>query len=98
MTDPVGPLERAVQRDERFHESVAHETLPPRLPHKPRGFACISPELRRAISSKGGKAAHAQGTAHEFTPEEAKAAGVKGGYASQAARKRKEAAGGQVNE
>lgn len=61
-------------------------------PKRPRGFAAISPELRREISRKGGKAAHAMGTAHEFTPEEAKAAGVKGGYASQ--KRRKEASGG----
>lgn len=46
---------------------------------KPRGFAAISPERLREIASKGGKAAHAAGTAHEFTPEEGKAAGIKGG-------------------
>lgn len=36
-------------------------------------------EKQRAIASKGGKAAHAKGTAHEFTPEEARRAGRKGG-------------------
>lgn len=35
--------------------------------------------LQRAISSKGGKAAHAKGTAHEWTSEEAQEAGRKGG-------------------
>jgi general stress protein YciG len=39
----------------------------------------MSREKQRAIASKGGKAAHAQGTAHEFTSEEARAAGRKGG-------------------
>jgi general stress protein YciG len=36
-------------------------------------------EKQRMIASKGGKAAHAKGTAHEFTPEEAREAGRKGG-------------------
>ena len=36
-------------------------------------------EKRRQIASKGGKAAHASGRAHEFTSEEARAAGRKGG-------------------
>lgn len=46
---------------------------------KPRGFAAMSPELQRKIASMGGKAAHVAGTAHEFTPDEARAAGKKGG-------------------
>lgn len=44
-----------------------------------RGFASMTPAARAAIASKGGKAAHAQGTAHEFDTAEAKAAGRKGG-------------------
>lgn len=44
-----------------------------------RGFASMSPEKQREIASKGGRAAHEKGTAHEWTPEEAKAAGRKGG-------------------
>ncbi len=51
-----------------------------------RGFAAMDPDRRRQISSFGGKAAHLKGTAHEFTPEEARAAGLKGGRASAAAR------------
>ena len=47
-----------------------------------RGFASMDREKQRLIASKGGKAAHAQGTAHEFTPEEARAAGRKGGQAA----------------
>jgi general stress protein YciG len=44
-----------------------------------RGFASMTPEKRRAISSLGGKAAHEKGTAHQFTTSEAIAAGRKGG-------------------
>jgi uncharacterized protein len=51
------------------------------------GFHRMPPETRRAISSKGGKAAWARGTAHKFTPEQAKVAGSIGGLASQRARK-----------
>jgi len=40
-----------------------------------RGFAAMSPEQQRAIASKGGREAHRQGTAHEFSSEEARAAG-----------------------
>ncbi len=47
-----------------------------------RGFASMDPVKQREIASKGGKAAHEKGTAHEFTPEEAAAAGRKGGQAS----------------
>ena len=46
-----------------------------------RGFAAMDAERRRRISSVGGKAAHAKGTGHEFTSEEARAAGRKGGRA-----------------
>ena len=47
-----------------------------------RGFAALSPELRREISKRGGVAAHQAGTAHEFSADEARAAGRKGGLAS----------------
>jgi uncharacterized protein len=53
-----------------------------------RGFASMDPDKQREIASKGGKAAHAAGTAHEFTPEEAREAGRKGGQASGGARAR----------
>lgn len=54
-----------------------------------RGFASMSPEKQREIASKGGKAAHQKGTAHQFTSEEARAAGKKGGQASGQARAKK---------
>jgi general stress protein YciG len=44
-----------------------------------RGFASMDEEKQREIASKGGKAAHEKGTAHEFTSEEAREAGKKGG-------------------
>ena len=44
-----------------------------------RGFASMDTEKQREIARKGGKAAHAKGTAHEFTTDEARAAGRKGG-------------------
>lgn len=46
-----------------------------------RGFAAMDSSKQRAIASKGGKAAHAAGRAHEFTSEEAREAGRKGGMA-----------------
>lgn len=46
-----------------------------------RGFASMDREKQREIARKGGRAAHAKGTAHEFTPDEARAAGRKGGQA-----------------
>jgi uncharacterized protein len=48
---------------------------------KLRGFASMDQEKQREIARKGGKAAHEKGTAHEFTSEEARAAGKKGGEA-----------------
>lgn len=44
-----------------------------------RGFASMDPQKQREIASKGGRAAHERGTAHEFTTDEARAAGRKGG-------------------
>ena len=44
-----------------------------------RGFAAMDGEKQREIASKGGRAAHEQGTAHQFTSDEARAAGRKGG-------------------
>ena len=47
-----------------------------------RGFASMDRNKQREIASKGGKAAHQKGTAHEWTCEEAREAGRKGGMAS----------------
>ena len=47
-----------------------------------RGFASMDRVKQRDIASKGGKAAHQKGTAHEWTSDEAREAGRKGGMAS----------------
>jgi general stress protein YciG len=47
-----------------------------------RGFASMDPTTQREIASKGGKAAHLMGTAHEWSSEEAREAGRKGGLAN----------------
>lgn len=46
-----------------------------------RGFAAMNRDRVREIASKGGKAAHAAGTAHQFSSDEARVAGRKGGMA-----------------
>ena len=48
----------------------------------------MSPERQREIASKGGRAAHEKGTAHEWTPDEARRAGRKGGQVSRGGRGR----------
>jgi general stress protein YciG len=57
-----------------------------------RGFASMDRSKQREIASKGGKAAHQKGTAHEWTSEEAREAGRKGGMASH--RRKQEQQGG----
>ena len=47
-----------------------------------RGFASMDLQKQREIASKGGKAAHEKGTAHEFDASEAREAGRKGGKAA----------------
>ena len=61
-----------------------------------RGFASMDRSKQREIASKGGKAAHQKGTAHEWTSEEARDAGRKGGIASH--RRRREQSGGPESE
>ncbi len=68
--------------------SDAQAAASPGSARKRRGFAVMDPKLVAEISRKGGKAAHSAGTAHEFTSDEARAAGRKGGLASHAKRKR----------
>jgi general stress protein YciG len=76
-------VDRGDMNDTRPHiESAPHRAALCKRPMaKSRGFGSMSTEQQRAIASKGGKAAHEQGAAHEFTPEEARAAGTKGGVA-----------------
>lgn len=49
---------------------------------RPRGFATWEKRKLREVAVKGGQMAHASGHAHEFTTEEARLAGAKGGRAS----------------
>lgn len=49
-----------------------------------RGFAAMDADQQRDIASKGGKAAHEKGSAHEFNSQEAREAGQKGGQAAHA--------------
>lgn len=51
-----------------------------------RGFAVMDRNVVQAIASEGGKAAHAAGTGHEFTRDEARRAGKLGGLATAAKR------------
>ncbi len=46
-----------------------------------RGFAAMDQEKQREIARKGGRAAHEQGVAHEWSSQEAREAGKKGGQA-----------------
>ena len=61
------------------------------MPKEDRGFASMDRGKQRDIASKGGKAAHQQGSAHEWTSDEARAAGRKGGLASHRRMKEKKA-------
>jgi general stress protein YciG len=61
-----------------------------------RGFASMDRAKQREIASKGGKAAHQKGTAHEWTSEEARDAGRKGGIASH--QRRREQTGGSSDD
>jgi len=79
-------------RPEAPEEKELLPDVPPRAPEaapprRPRGFAAMDRNLVKEIARKGGKAAHAAGTAHEFTTDEARAAGRKGGQATHAKRR-----------
>ena len=53
-----------------------------------RGFAAMSPERQREIASQGGRAAHQQGSAHQWNTEEAREAGKKGAQTSSVKRRK----------
>jgi general stress protein YciG len=55
-------------------------------PRKARGFAAMDRTLVSELAKRGGKAAHKAGTAHQFTSDEARVAGRKGGMATHAKR------------
>lgn len=60
-------------QDSSQQGAPAQQQQPARL----RGFAALSAEKKREIAGMGGRAAHASGHAHQFTTEEARAAGKK---------------------
>jgi general stress protein YciG len=71
-----------VQEHEHDDEQAPVSGEVDQAPHsEQRGFAAMDGSKQRQIASKGGRAAHEKGTAHEFTPEEARLAGKKGGEA-----------------
>ena len=59
--------------------SSGHTSSAKRSGTSNRGFASMDRDRQREIASKGGRAAHAKGTAHEWTADEARVAGRKGG-------------------
>ena len=85
--------------EEQSHELIADRPPEEKAPaseqspessrtrRRPRGFAAMDRKLVSEIARKGGKAAHSAGTAHEFTTEEARVAGRKGGRATHAKRR-----------
>jgi general stress protein YciG len=62
-------------------EQSSDETRTEERRPRRRGFAAMERDRVKEIASKGGKAAHAAGTAHQFTSDEARVAGRKGGMA-----------------
>ncbi len=89
--NPLDPTNTtpAVEASETPKNEVASEVTPTTAPaadpnvkpRRPRGFAAMDRKRVSEIASKGGKAAHAAGTAHQFSSDEARNAGRKGGVA-----------------
>ena len=74
-TENTAPNETA--EDKTVGTDPAAEAPRPRR----RGFAAMDRDRVKEIASKGGRAAHAAGTAHQFSADEARNAGRKGGMA-----------------
>jgi len=71
--------------------AVSSESTPSaEKPRKSRGFAAMDPKLVSELAKRGGRAAHRAGTAHQFTSDEARVAGRKGGMATHAKRREKQ--------
>ena len=83
-----GPAERELTMNEAVKGREPVERAESGARKERRGFASMSPEKQREIASKGGRAAHQKGTAHEWTSEEARSAGRKGGQISRGGRGR----------
>ncbi len=76
------PLQPWSVRDDRLVGGDEQASQEDNVAKEDRGFASMDRNKQREIASKGGKAAHQKGTAHEWTSEEAREAGRKGGMAS----------------
>jgi general stress protein YciG len=85
---PEGPYVVSGVGRKQGDETGSRRTAVEGVRKERRGFASMSPEKQREIASKGGRAAHEKGTAHEWTPEEARNAGRKGGQISRGGRGR----------
>ena len=77
--DPTNSTAPVSEDSETTKSEVSSEA--PQKPRRPRGFAAMDRSKVSEIASKGGKAAHAAGTAHQFSSDEARNAGRKGGVA-----------------
>jgi general stress protein YciG len=82
---------RDVQRIERQDGQLVPDSPPLNVATRPklrRGFAAMDREVvSEIIARKGGKAAHSAGSAHQFTSDEARVAGRKGGLTTHARRR-----------
>jgi general stress protein YciG len=82
MTTVLDPSNNPSPASEASDEPKSEATTSePQKPRRPRGFAAMDRKKVSEIASKGGKAAHAAGTAHQFSSDEARNAGRKGGVA-----------------
>lgn len=80
--NPFDPTTQPTTEPSDTPKSEATTSSPePQKPRRPRGFAAMDRSKVSEIASKGGKAAHAAGTAHQFSSDEARNAGRKGGVA-----------------
>ncbi|HVH45097.1 MAG TPA: KGG domain-containing protein [Labilithrix sp.] len=81
MNPVLDPNNNPTSSDPSEEPKPTETAAEPAKPRRPRGFAAMDRTKVSEIASKGGKAAHAAGTAHQFTSDEARAAGKKGGVA-----------------
>ena len=81
VLDPTQNQTTSASEEQPETAAAADEKPVVTKPRRPRGFAAMDRSKVSEIASKGGKAAHAAGTAHQFSSDEARAAGKKGGVA-----------------
>jgi len=90
---PPPGSKRAVERADRADDQLVPDSPPQTVATRPklrRGFAAMDRKVVSEIARKGGRAAHSAGSAHQFTSDEARVAGRKGGLTTHP--KRREAA------